>query len=391
MNKRVLCFMLAGILTLGSGMSVLATSVGEVQKKQTETQDKLDKVNQSITTIEKKRKEVQAQLSNLNEDLVDTMLTLELLESDLEEKQKDIDAAQEEYERLKALEEEQYEAMKLRIQYLYENGETDYVALLLEAKSISDLLNKADFVQGVYDYDEAKLTEYQETKDMAAEQKAELEEEMAELEEVQEAQQAYKKELDKKISSAKSKAADFESELADAKAKAKEYTATIKEQTALIRQLEEEEKEKETSDSSEDTKETSGSQSTGSTGSSSSFSSNVSGSGLGAQIANYAVQFVGNPYVKGGTSLTNGADCSGFTWAVHKNFGITIPRVSRSQAVGGKEISISNVQPGDVIYYGDHVGIYIGGGKIVHASTPSAGIKISNYTYRLPITVRRYW
>ena len=214
---------------------------------------------------------------------------------------------------------------------------------------------------------------------------------MAELEEVQEAQQAYKKELDKKISSAKSKAADFESELADAKAKAKEYTATIKEQTALIRQLEEEEKEKETSDSSEDTKETSGSQSTGSTGSSSSFSSNVSGSGLGAQIANYAVQFVGNPYVKGGTSLTNGADCSGFTWAVHKNFGITIPRVSRSQAVGGKEISISNVQPGDIIYYGDHVGIYIGGGKIVHASTPSAGIKISNYTYRPPITVRRYW
>jgi cell wall-associated NlpC family hydrolase len=136
-----------------------------------------------------------------------------------------------------------------------------------------------------------------------------------------------------------------------------------------------------------------GSSSSSSSGSSSSENSsvNVSGSGLGAQIASYALKFVGNPYVSGGTSLTNGADCSGFTWAVHRAFGISIPRISRDQAKSGKSVSISNVQAGDIIYYGDHVGIYIGNGQIVHASTKATGIKISNYTYRPPLCVRRYW
>ena len=117
----------------------------------------------------------------------------------------------------------------------------------------------------------------------------------------------------------------------------------------------------------------------------------ASGSGRGLEIANYALRIEGNPYVSGGTSLTNGADCSGFTWAVHKHFGITIPRISRDQAVGGKNVSISAVQAGDIIYYGNHVAIYIGNGKVVHASTRETGIKISNYTYRPPLGVRRYW
>lgn len=401
MNKRILCLMLAGILMIGSGFNVLAASVSTVQKKQNETKNKLNEVNKSITAIENKRKEVQSQISSLNADLVDTILTLELLEADLEQKQKEIDEAQAEYDKYKALEEKQYEAMKKRIQCMYEQGETDYVEILLEAKSISDLLNRAELVEGVSNYDDEKLTEYQETKDMVAETKAVLEEEQAELEEVQEAQKLYKAELDSKIATAKNKIKNFDSELANAQAKAKEYQKTIKEQTAAIQKLQEEAKRQ-----AEESGQITGGENTGSTGGfggtgsagntgggSESFDSSPSGggSGLGSSIASYATQFVGNPYVSGGTSLTNGADCSGFTWAVHQHFGISIPRVSSAQAGGGQPVSLGSIQPGDILYYGGHVGIYIGGGKIVHASTERTGIKISSYTYRTPICARRYW
>jgi cell wall-associated NlpC family hydrolase len=395
MNKRLQCLILAVVLLFGSGMSALAASVNEVQKQQTETKNRLNEINKSITAIESKRKEVQAQLKGLNADLVETMLTLETLETDIEIKQDEINIAQEELERLQKLEEEQYEAMKLRIQYMYEKGSTDYISMFLEAKSVTELLNRVDFANDVSDYDDVKLKEYQETKDMVAETKAVLEEEQAELEEVQEAQLVYKAELDKKISAAKSKKSNFESELAKAQKQAEAYKNTIKEQTALIKKLEAEEARKAAEEAAKNNKESlgGGSSSSSSSGSSSSGNSsvNVSGSGLGAQIASYALKFVGNPYVSGGTSLTNGADCSGFTWAVHRAFGISIPRVSRDQAKSGKSVSISNVQAGDIIYYGDHVGIYIGNGRIVHASTKTTGIKISNYTYRPPLCVRRYW
>lgn len=103
----------------------------------------------------------------------------------------------------------------------------------------------------------------------------------------------------------------------------------------------------------------------------------------GQDIANYAVQFVGNPYVYGGTSLTNGADCSGFVQSVYKQFGYSLSRTSYSQPNDGTAVSVSEIQPGDLLFYRDfgHVGIYIGGGQIVHASNKATGIKISNYDY----------
>lgn len=390
MNKRLRCLILAVVLIFCSGISAMAASVNEVQKQQTETKNKLNEINKSITAIENKRKEVQSQLKGLNDDLVETMLTLEALETDLEIKQEEIDVAKEELDRLQKLEEEQYLAMKLRIQYMYEKGSSDYISMLLEAKSVTDLLNRVDFANDVSDYDGVKLREYQETKDMVAETKAVLEEEQAELEEVQEAQLVYKADLDKKISSAKTKKSNFEAELVNAQKQAEAYKNTIKEQTALIKKLEAEEARKAAEAAAKKDKESSGGGSSNS-GSAGNSSVNVSGSGLGAEIAQYALKFVGNPYVSGGTSLTNGADCSGFTWAVHKAFGITIPRVSRDQAKSGKSVSIGSVQSGDIIYYGDHVGIYIGNGKIVHASSKTTGIKISSYTYRPPLCVRRYW
>ena len=117
-------------------------------------------------------------------------------------------------------------------------------------------------------------------------------------------------------------------------------------------------------------------------------------SDLRVDLCEYAKQFIGNPYVWGGTSLTNGADCSGFVMSVFKNFGYSLPHYSGSQANSGTKISMSEAQPGDLIFYGkngtiNHVAIYIGGGQVVHASSPSTGIKISSYNYRSPMKVVR--
>lgn len=133
----------------------------------------------------------------------------------------------------------------------------------------------------------------------------------------------------------------------------------------------------------------SGNATTGS-GSSTGSSGSENTTDLGQQIADYAMKFIGNPYVYGGTSLTNGADCSGFVQSVYKHFGISLPRTSGEQGKSGRAVDgLDNARPGDLIWYSGHIGIYIGDGKIVHASNPKNGIITSNATYRTILGIRR--
>lgn len=187
--------------------------------------------------------------------------------------------------------------------------------------------------------------------------------------------------------------------LTKAKQEAATYTARIKQETAQIRKLEEEERkrrEEEERKRKEEEERLRKEQEAPADGGESSDAPKQeapkpvsSGGGKGQDIANYACKFIGNPYVAGGTSLTNGADCSGFVMSVYKNFGISLPRSSYAQSSVGRGVSYSEAKPGDVIYYGGHVGIYIGNGQIVHASTQRTGIKITSATYRNIVTVRR--
>ena len=112
------------------------------------------------------------------------------------------------------------------------------------------------------------------------------------------------------------------------------------------------------------------------------------------ELVNYSKQFLGNPYVWGGTSLTNGADCSGFVQSIFKKYGVSLPRTSSAQSTVGSKVSLSEAQPGDLVFYAkngrvNHVAIYIGNGQVIHASNARTGIKISNASYRTPYAVKR--
>ncbi len=189
----------------------------------------------------------------------------------------------------------------------------------------------------------------------------------------------------------------LEAEEAAKKAEAERLEALAKQQEEQ-RQREAQQKAdaERAAENAEESRNNSSSSSSNNSGSSNSGNSSSGGSSSGSEIANYALNFVGNPYVYGGTSLTGGADCSGFVQSIYSHFGYSIARTSGSQSQSaGSEVSFSNLQAGDLIFYSNssgnvsHVALYIGGGKVVHASNVREGIKVSNYNYRTPYKARR--
>lgn len=402
MKKRIIhSRVLAAILALCLCFSIqVSATEADLKKQQKETQRQLDEINNQMKSIESQQKAVLAEIDSLGSELMDLVMNLEILAGDLELKQEELVQAEADYEAAKKREEEQYEAMKLRIQYIYEEGTADYLTMFLEAKSFADFLNRQEYANEIHKQDREMLTSYQEVRDQVAELRDQLEEEKAELETLQAEYEEEKAAVESTLNQKKAQEADFENQLANAQAKAKEYKNKIKEQTAQLKKLEAERRKKEAeaaaaaaaANKNSSTGTIKGGAGAAGNGGSSGGGSTVSGgSSTGRAIANFALQYVGRPYVSGGTSLTNGADCSGFTWAVFRNFGISIPRTSDSQGRAGREVNYSEAQPGDIIYYGGHVGIYLGGGRIVHASTPATGIKTENALYRSVKSVRRYY
>lgn len=386
--RRTWCAVLAAVVLI-SGTTVSATSITTLQNQKSRNEKELKNIQSRIGNLESQKNALSSEVNSLNDELTDTLLNIQVLESDLADKEVEIEEAQAAYEEAKATEERQYESMKLRIQYLYESGETGYIETLLTSESMADLVNKVDYAEELQEYDRRLLDEYKAAKQAVIDLQNQLEQEKAELLEMQEQLEEEKASLQSMIAKKKSEIADFDSQLKAAKAKVSEYQKKIKEQNDQIKKLQKEAAR--ASQTSSGGSGGSGSSSGSSKGSSGSSTSVSGGSGTGAAIASYGLRFVGNPYVFGGNSLTSGTDCSGFVNLVHANFGISVPRQSGSLAGGGRAVSDSEKMPGDVVCYYGHVGIYIGNNQIVHASTPSSGIKVSNMYYRSVRCIRRYW
>ena len=184
--------------------------------------------------------------------------------------------------------------------------------------------------------------------------------------------------------------ANYDAEIAEAKSRAAQFKQQIAADTKQIQQIQEEERKRLAAQNSSGTKTTASNPNAANTiAAAQGIVAQSSGSGNGKSIANYACQFIGNPYVSGGTSLTNGADCSGFIYRLYADYGYRVPRTSSQLRSVGTGVSYSEAQPGDIICYEGHVGMYIGGGMIVHASTAKTGIKVSNAQYRPILAVRR--
>ncbi len=400
--------------SLNSEINALENQKKDAQAAKDAAQSDLSSANSKISSISGAMGDLDAEIEGVDQELIGILTDIDLIQSDIEAKTEQIAQTEVEYDEAVKVRDEQYETMKIRIRYMYEQGDATYISIFIEAAtSLADALNKADYVEQLYAYDRQMLEQYMATVEYTKDVWERLEEEKSELEtskEELEGEQQYLEELEAQL---QEEYENYGVMLAQARQQAAIFTARINQQTNEIRQLEREEaekkaeaQEKEREKAAEQQRlideanaaaaaaeggDTSQTTTTSNQSSSSSGGSSVSvpGSGTGSQIANYALQFVGNPYVPGGTSLTNGADCSGFTQAVYKAFGYSIPRTSYGQSTYGRAVSYSEAQPGDIIYYGGHVGIYIGGGQIVHASTQRTGIKISPATYRSIVTVRR--
>ena len=398
-KMRLVAAGLVAILGISCFQSASASALSKAKNKKSEAQTALDNANADIENIQSQQQELQSQIDALDADLVNIIMNLDILEGELSDKQTELDNVTAQLAQAQEDEQNQYDAMKKRIVYMYENGDDSYIEALVGATDFSDLLNRLEYAQQIYDYDRNLLTQYQETVQQVADLKSQVETEKAELEEVQQSYQEQQASYESMIAEKQSQMSDFDTQLASAQSLAAQYKATVDEQNEIIRQEQAAAAAAAAQNNNKGNNTTTANNNNGSnTGGDSTTGGSTGGGGLnppfstsvsGSDVESYACQFIGNPYVWGGESLTNGADCSGFIKSVYANFGISLPHSSVALQRAGSEVSYENAQPGDIVCYAGHVAIYMGGGQIVHASSPSTGIKTGSATYRSIISVRR--
>ncbi len=429
-SKKLASFFLVTAVSFTSLQPAFASRKTQAQDAKQQAENNLNSVNNNINSIANKQQELQKEINALDAELVDLLVNMDILADELADKELEIKQANKDLEIAKAEEKEQYEQMKKRIRSMYERGDGNLLEALLGATSMSDFLNRVNYYNAVYDYDREQLDIYKETKQQVIDLKSQLLTEQSEMEEMQDNYRLQETELKNMVATKESTMDDFDSQLSQAKVLAAAYKETIQEQNRIIRDEEEKERlareaaeraAREAAEAAEqaareaaeraareaqaraqaEQQQNTQQPSSGGSSSDSSSPSTDSSSGAGSapavspsgatgsDVINYATQFIGNPYVWGGTSLTNGADCSGFTMSVYAHFGYSLPHSSAAQAGCGRGVSYSEAQPGDLICYSGHVALYMGGGRIVGAQSSRTGITTQNATYRTIIAVRR--
>lgn len=351
------------------------------KKKSQAEQDLKDKKNE-INGLKDQQQITADDIKNKSAKLDEILAAQKKLQTDITSKQAEIEQNQKDLAAAQEKQQEQYDAMKKRIQFMYENSAEDNIwTAIIESNGITDMLNRIEYVSDVYDSDRALMDSYQAAVEQVKEIGTKLDNDMNELTAMQDDYEKQQADVEAAIVALENQKEQYASQIAQAQQQADNYQNII---TAQGKIIQEQEAAAAAAAQAAAARANSSSYDGGGAGKGGSIAGDYAAGGgknpgastgvSGSSVVSYAMQFVGNPYVWAGNSLTNGVDCSGFVHEVYAHFGISTPRYSQAFKSVGQAVSFDNIQPGDVVVYPGHVAIYAGGGVIVEAQSTKAGI-----------------
>ena len=436
-QRKAILILAVLVLAVQAPLPGRASPVTRAEQERRRAEEEKSRAESEAQQLEEKLGQSRQKEQALEEELVRLLALKDILESDMEELKTQIQGADRDYRQAEEKRQRQYDILKKRIQFLYEEGDITYLDILLKAKNIGDVVSQTEYFRQLYEYDQEIIQRYEKLKQEAAGKKELLEEKQSQLEVMEEENESQQKELEGFIAARQKESSGFALELEAAQARAAQAAGEVirkTEEIRILRARQEEERIRQEKERIRQEQESAGQESgaagrepgatgreqggagrepggagrepggagqeSGSAGTAQDSAGtaggrsvkSIGGTEFGRNVADYALQFVGNPYVYGGTSLTGGTDCSGYTQSVYRHFGVSIPRTSGEQAGFGREIPYEDMEPGDLVCYSGHVAMYIGGGRIVHASSRKEGIKVSNdQAYRTIVSIRRPW
>lgn len=357
----------------------------DAEKKKSQAEQNLKDKKNEINGLKDQQQTTADDIKNKSAKLDEILAAQKKLQTDITSKQAEIEQNQKDLAAAQEKQQEQYDAMKKRIQFMYENSAEDNIwTAIIESNGITDMLNRIEYVSDVYDSDRALMDSYQAAVEQVKEIGTKLDKDMNELTAMQDDYEKQQADVEAAIVALENQKEQYASQIAQAQQQADNYQNIITAQGKIIQEQEAAAAAAAAAAARANSSSSSPSYDGGGAGKGGSIAGDYAAGGgknpgastgvSGSSVVSYAMQFVGNPYVWGGNSLTNGVDCSGFVHEVYAHFGISTPRYSQAFKSVGQAVSFDNIQPGDVVVYPGHVAIYAGGGVIVEAQSTKAGI-----------------